>query len=446
MKTTNNLGFSKLQSFFTEVFGFNRMAASCASGLIIVALLFAVYWFFHLAPPRTITVTASQKGSAFHRYAERYQKILAKNGVTLQILESEGSIENLKRLTDPKSKVDIGFVQGGVSEGTEIENIISLGSMNVSPLLVFYRGKTPIDTLSQLSGKRIIISPVGSGAHVLALKLLKANGLEPGGTTTIIDKENDDAAKDLLLGTVDAAFLMNETTSSDTIRTLLRSSSVRLYSFTQADAYVRRNVYLSKLTMPQGAIDFGKNIPATDVSLVAPTIELIARDGLHPALIDLLLEAAREVHGKAGLYRKQGEYPAPLEREYRMSPDAVRFYKSGKGFLYRTLPFWMASLVNRILVVIVPVIIVLIPALKSIPAAYRWRIRMIIYRWYRQLIAIEREMIACTAENRGQLLERLDHIEASVNKMKVPASFGDQFYVLRGHIGFVRSRLGELKC
>jgi TRAP-type uncharacterized transport system substrate-binding protein len=445
MKSKNTLGFSKLQSFFTDIFGFNRMAASCASALIIGGLIFGIYWFFHLAPPRTITITTGPEGSSFYRTAERYQKILAPNGVKLKIIPSEGSVENLKRLTDPKSKVDIGFVQGGVAEGNNIENVVSLGSVNVSPLLIFYRSKTPVDILSQFSGKRIMLSPAGSGAHLLALKLLKANGIEPGGKTELLDKENEDAAKDLLDGKVDAAFLMAESTSTDTIRLLLHSEKVRLYNFTQADAYVRRNVFLAKLEMPQGAMDFGKNIPPKDVSLVGPTIELVAKEGLHPALIDLLLEAAQEVHGKAGLYKRQGEYPAPMEREYRMSPDAVRFYKSGKGFLYRSLPFWLASLVNRVLLVFVPVMIVLIPALKSIPAAYKWRIRMIIYRWYRQLLAIEREMIGCTAEDKKRLLERLEHIETAVNKMKVPASFGDQFYVLRGHIDFVRSRLSE-KC
>ena len=132
----------------------------------------------------------------------------------------------------------------------------------------------------------------------------------------------------------------------------------------------------------------------------------------------------------------------PLEHEYRISSDANRYYKSGKSFLYRYLPFWMASMVNRILVVFVPMVLILIPGMKSIPAIFRWRMKLRIYRWYRLLLVVEQDLIAhLTPEKRTELLGRLDRIEEEVNKMKVPASFADQFYVLRGHINFVRERL-----
>ena len=157
---------------------------------------------------------------------------------------------------------------------------------------------------------------------------------------------------------------------------------------------------------------------------------------------DLLLETATEVHRRAGLFKGLGEFPTPLEHEFHISADASRFYKSGKTFLYRYLPFWMASLVTRILVVFVPMFLVLIPALRSIPAVYRWRMRIRIYRWYRLLLAVEQEMrVQLAPEKQEELTGRLHHIEREVNKMKVPASFADQFYVLRGHISFVHSRL-----
>jgi hypothetical protein len=190
-------------------------------------------------------------------------------------------------------------------------------------------------------------------------------------------------------------------------------------------------------------IDFGRNIPPEDVYLVGPTVELIARENLHPALSDLLLGAAREVHGRATLLQQKGEFPAPLEHDIRLSADAARFYKSGKGFFYRFLPFWLASLTSRIVVVFVPTIVLLIPVLRSIPYLYRWRIRTRIYRWYRALLSLERELFeASDPGKREQLLKRLDEIEEAVNQMKVPASFADQFYGLRGHIGFVRQMVG----
>jgi hypothetical protein len=237
---------------------------------------------------------------------------------------------------------------------------------------------------------------------------------------------------------------MGDSASVQNMSTLLRTDGVHLFDFTQADGYTRRISYLNKLELPKGSIDFGKNIPSHDVTLIGPTVELIARPDLHPALSDLLIEAAQQVHGNASLLRRRGEFPSPLEHEIPISSDANRYYKSGKSFLYRYLPFWMASLVNRIIVVFVPMIVVLIPGLRFIPVIFRWRIRLRIFRWYRALLALEQDLVAeMSPELKEELLARLDRIEEAANKMKVPASFAEQFYVLRGHIAFVRSRLAN---
>jgi hypothetical protein len=442
MGTSLKSGLTRIQSIFTEFFGLGRSVALSAIALISLVTIFAIFWFFHSAPPNTITITSGPEGSVFRTNAEKYSKILARNGVTLKIITSDGSQENLKRLADSSFRVDIGFVQGGVVGDLNIDKLVSLGSISYEPLLIFYRSAKPLELLSQMNGKRLAIGPVGSGTQTLALALLKANGIEPGGATVLADLDAEDATKALIEGKVDAVFMMGDSASTQIIRTLLRTEGIQLFDFTQADGYTRRIGYLNKLILPKGSIDFGKNIPDHDVHLISPTVELIARNDLHPALSDLLLETATEVHGRAGLFKRLGEFPTPLEHEFRISADASRFYKSGKSFLYRYLPFWMASLVNRILVVFVPMLLVLIPGLRSIPAIYRWRMKMRIYRWYRLLLALEQEMIASPAsEKQGELIGRLNHIEEEVNKMKLPASFADQFYVLRGHINFVRSRL-----
>jgi hypothetical protein len=240
---------------------------------------------------------------------------------------------------------------------------------------------------------------------------------------------------------------MGDSTSSDLIRQLLRTPDINLFNFTQADGYTRRINYLNKLELPKGAIDFGKNIPSEDVNLVGPTVELIARRNLHPALSDALLEAAREVHSTAGLYRKRGEFPAPLEHEFEISKDASRFYATGKSFLYRTFPFWLASLINRIITVIVPLVLLMVPVIKLAPAIYRWRIQSRIYPWYKNLLEIERDALKPSINNKEieELLHKLDFIEKTVNKMKIPASYGDLFYSLRGNISFVRERLASVR-
>jgi len=442
MRAKPTWGLRKLQSMFTEVFGLGRAAALSAVVLILVILVLGIFLFFYLAPPNTITITSGPEGSTFRRTAERYAKILQQNGVTLKILPSEGSGDNIKRLADPSSKVDVGFVQSGGNKGINTDKLVSLGSISYQPLLVFYRSAGHIELLSQLIGMRVAVGEVGSGTHALSLALLAVNGIEPGGPTKLFEMDSDEAAQAILNGKVDAVFLMSDSVSTALIRQLLHTPNIKLFDFTQADAYTRRIPYLNKVILPKGSIDFGKGTPPQDVFLVAPTVELIARESLHPAISDLLIEAAQEVHSSAGLLRHKGEFPAPIEQEIRISSEASRFYKSGKGFLYRSLPFRIASFVNRIVVVFVPMIVLLLPVLRVIPAIYRWRFRSRIFRWYRALLMIEQDLFTQLApEKREALMERLNHIEESVNKMKVPASFADQFYGLRGHITFVRARL-----
>jgi hypothetical protein len=291
-------------------------------------------------------------------------------------------------------------------------------------------------------GARIDIGAPGSGTRTLALDMLKANGIELKGATHFMEVDAKDPEKDLNENRLDVIFMMGDSTSSKLMRQLLRSPKIHLYNVTQADAYARRIRYLNKLVLPMGSLDLGKNLPAQELNLVAPTVELIARDNLHPALSDLLLEAAREVHSGPGLFKKRGEFPVPLEHEFRISPDAARYYASGKTYLYRTFPFWLASLLARALAVLVPLALLLVPALRFAPTIYRWRIESRIHRWYKVLFDLERDaLVVKNPQERAELLRHLDTIEASVNRIVIPASFGDMFYDLRGHVDFVRNRL-----
>ena len=425
---------------FTDTFGLGRGAAWSIVVLVTLVSVAAIISFIGSAPPNTITITSGPDGSQFRTNAEKYRVILARSHIKLNILSSHGSVENLERLKDPKVHVDVGFVQGGMTGGESLDKIVSLGSISYQPLFVFYRSSNAVEILSSLVGGRLAIGPVGSGTRALALTLLSTNGVEAT-NSTFLNLDADEASKGLLAGTVDAAFMMGDSASSAILRKLLRAPEIHLMNFIQADAYSRRIRYLNKLQMPKGAIDLGKNLPGQDVSLIGPTVELVAREKLHPALSDLLLDAAREIHGRASIFQRRGEFPAPLEQDFRISDDAARYYKTGKSFLYRQLPFWLAGLVNRVLLLILPMIVVLIPGLRLIPTILRWRVKLRLFRWYRALIKLEHEPAAPVSAPQAELIRRLDHIEASIYKSKVPASAADQFYALRGHIDFVRARL-----
>src|SRR5258708_5248088 len=387
--------------------------------VLVIAALFG--WlavkFIGQAPPNSIVMLTGAKESSYSSVADRYAKIVARSGVKLQIVETGGAQDNLRRLADRKVRADVGFVLGGVSEGIETSGLMSLGSMFVQPVLVFYRGKEAVDRLSQLAGKRIAIGPEGSGTHALAMQFLVVNGMDKDSTQRL-DLDGDDAVEALKQEKVDAAFLMGELVRGQVTRDLLKVPGIRLMNFRQADGYLRRLKFLSRLTLPEGAFDLGQDLPPSDVELGGPTVELVARENLHPALSDLPISAAREIHGSAGMYRTAGEFPAPLERNFPISEDAQRFYRSGTPFLYKKLPFWLASVVDRMLVVLVPLLVVLIPITRIVPPVYRWRVRSRIYRWYRALMAIERDALANpTPEHKQELLNPLDAIPDAVNNL-----------------------------
>jgi len=420
-----------------------RDAAVSFGPIVLVALIgiWLTVWLIRPAPPKTLTIITGPANSNFWNTAQKYRQILARDGVTLKVLTSDGSLDNLNKLMDPKVDVDVGFVQGGLATEAAANTLVSLGSVSYVPVSVFYHTAAVVESLDDLRGKRIAVGMPGSGARVLALTLLKATAIVPGGSTTLLDMGGDEAAQALVSGKIDAAFLMGDSASPPTMGKLLRTPNIRLVNFTQSDAYTRRFSYLNEINIPMGVFDFGKNIPPQDIKLIAPTAELLARDDLHPALSDLLIEAAKEVHSKASVLQKAGEFPAPLAHEYRISDDATRYYKSGKSFLYRILPFWLASLLDRTLVILLPIILLLIPGFRLVPLLYGWRIKSRIYKWYGALIALERGGVPESEEENTQMLQQLDQIEESVNRLKMPLAFADQFYVLREHITFVRNRL-----
>lgn len=320
---------------------------------------------------------------------------------------------------------------------------MSLGSVFYVPLVVFYRG-SGLTQLSQLEGKRIAVGREGSGTRLLSLKLLDANGIAPGGSTTLLPLDGLEAATQLVTGNIDAAMLSGDSTTRALMLRILTIPGISVMDFTEASAYTRLFPYLDEIDLPPGVLDLRIPIPSETIHLISPTVEIVARPNLHPAISDLLIEAAEEVHAMPGLLQRAGQFPSPTAREYPISEEAIRYYKSGKSFLYRSLPFWLASVADRLLVLLLPIAVLLLPAFRLIPGLYRWRVRSRIYRYYGALIAIERAALDDTTHaQRQQLFAELDEIEESLNTLRMPLAYADAFYVLREHVGFVRGHLEE---
>lgn len=412
-----------------------------AAALILAAGFWVAAQFVRPAPPDKLTITTGAEGGAYYFFAESYQKILARDGITLEILPSAGSIENLARLTGAERKADIAFVQGGIATSEEFPKLVSLGSVAYEPLWVFYRtGKKKVTRVSELLGKKIAVGAEGSGTRKLALEILALNGAGENPDHRIA-LGGWDAARVLNFSEVDAAFFV-ASFESPMIQQLFELDGISLMSFELAQAYTRRIPALSNLLLPQGVVDFAANIPPVDTQLLAPASLLIAHEDLHPALMFLMLKAASEVHGKPGLFSEKGEFPAPKDSGFPLSDEAQRYYKSGTPFLQRYLPFWMANFITRMAVLLVPIVTLLIPLMKVVPLIYTWRMSRRLSRWYGELRFLEDEVERSADPDRlPEFHERLTTIEDAVNHMPTPAAYADRHYTLRQHVDFVREKI-----
>ncbi|MDP1541710.1 MAG: TAXI family TRAP transporter solute-binding subunit [Polycyclovorans sp.] len=413
-------------------------------GLPSLVLLIGGFWlaaqFIKPALPDFLVMASGGEGGSYQVYAERYRQVLAKNGIELRERPSAGSIENIKRLLDEDDDTEVALVQSGTANGINTDKLLSLGSLYYEPLWVFYRSDRELDRLTQLKGKRIAIGAVGSGTRKLALDLLETNGFDAK-SNGLLPLGGLQAVEALQQRKVDAVFVVGADQSA-AVWSLLYAEGVRLMSLAHAEAYVRRFPQLARLVLPQGAIDMTRNIPARDVTLVSPVAMLVAHESTHPALIQLLMQVVQEVHGEAGVFQRPGEFPKASRIDFPLAPEAERFYKSGKPFLQRYLPFSAANLFDRLFVMLVPVLTLLIPIMRFAPGIYAWRIRSRIYRRYGELKFLEAEVETDPGRHsRAEWLEHLDRIEESVQHIATPLAFTDMLYTLRVHVGLVRATI-----
>jgi len=413
--------------------------------MLVTLVGFVIAWqFVNPAPPHTLAIATGHEDGAYYLFAQRYRELLAQDGVELEIRTTAGSIENLELLRN--DKVSLAFVQGGTATEADSDQLTSLGSLYYEPLWVFYRSEQPLTRLSELLGeqqdRRVAIGERGSGTYAIASMLLEdnfidtsADNFQPIGGTAAMEA--------LLQGRTDALFLV-AAPAAPLVQQLLHRQDIRLMSFARAAAYTRTHHFLSAVTLPEGVIDLQMNIPPQDTVLLAATANLVAHDDFHPALVSLLLQAATRVQGSGSLFDKPGAFPNDDNLEFPLNVDASRFYRHGPPFLQRYLPFWTASLIDRLKIMLLPLLTLLLPLAKIMPPTYRWRVRKKIYRWYRELQALDTKTpTQHTGAELKSLLQRLDDLEEEVRKVSVPLSYADELYSLRLHIGLVRDRLLE---
>jgi TRAP transporter TAXI family solute receptor len=416
-------------------------------GFCVAALIATYVLFVEPPPPHKIVIASGARSGAYFRHAQQYAAALQKEGLTVEVRETAGSVENLQLLGQQDSGVTVAIVQSGVADADQLEEFYALGSLYREPLWVFFRSDMKLELTSELAGKRVGTGPPGSGTHSIAMKVLKANGLvEPQSshkTSSTVFVEEDVAAMATALrkGELDAAFFV-AAFDAEYIQYLLNDKSVDLLGFSQQEAYHRRFRFLAPVTLPAGIVDPGRNVPRRDVPLLAPTAMLIVRKDFHPALVPLLLTTASLVHGKGDEVSDPGEFPSGSYCDFVVNEDARHFYKSGQPVLQRLLPFWVASLVDRTKVMLIPLIMLMMPLLRTAPPLMRWRTRRKIYLWYSDLRDIDSRMVTgLSGPELAQEIARLNDIERQIAYVDVPLSYMEEFYHLRMHLVLLRHLL-----
>ena len=408
--------------------GVTAGAAFCGAALLLNTM-----------PPRAITMATGPESSGFQIIGKQYQMALEHAGEQLRLVETAGSIENLAFLRDPNSGVKVALIQDGTigkEEGTDLE---SLGTLFYEPVWFFLGSEVRDLTPSALRGRKISIGPIGSGTHALLFKLFKRNELDQ--QVELLALEPQTAADELLAGRIDLAAFVAQW-DSPVVRQLITDERVKLANLDRADAYVALYPFLSKVTLPRGVADLRKDLPPADVTLFAPKASLVVHKDLHPAIQDLLLSAAVKIHSGVGIFQQAGRFPAAEGIDLPLSDEAVQFYKSGLPLLESHFPFWMASLIGRLLVLLVPILALLYPIMRFLPALYGWLMRAKIAQLYGELRFLEDEMEAgAGGAPITDLIERLDRLEKRANQLKRPIAYESMMYLLLNQIAVVRARL-----
>ena len=428
--------------------------------LIAVALLVAAYAVLDPTPPKRVVLATGPELSAYAKWGELYAAELRRFGLQVELRPTMGSLQNRRLLRDPKEKVDVAFVQGGSNDSTqaandkkkdEMEELVSLGTVAYDPVWIFYRAESAkklgkearVSAIAQLRGWHVNVGVRGSGTPGITNRIFAANSVE----RDELKRSNLDetsAVVSLLEGALDAAVLVSPP-ESQMVQMLLQTPGIRLYEYAQAESYARRYPFLSPVILPRGVVDMARDVPSADMTLIATTTSLLARENIHPALVQLFVQAASRVHSGPGWIARAGTFPNARQSEFPLAKDAARYYQSGPPFLQRYLPFWLANLIDRMWVALFSIVAVLIPLSRLVPPLYEFRIRSRIFRWYRNLRQIESDH-KLGEKTPEELLAALDRLEARVAAVAVPLSYNDELYSLRTHIELVRERLDKARA
>jgi TRAP-type uncharacterized transport system substrate-binding protein len=421
------------------------LVAVLAVAVIVIAVLYIGYRLIDPLPPRHFTIAAGPEGSGYDIFARQYARVLARDGVTLDIRNSVGGVENLDLLRDSASGVQAAVTAFGFGQSNDANALYSLGGIFDAPIYIFYRNAEPITRFAQFRGKRVSLGKPGTALRFLMLETLRVTDALDA-SINLVDLDFGESIDALIAGQIDV-LLYPELGTRGPSQRALRAPGIQLMSVAQAEAIAKIVPGLKHLVLWRGLVSLSDDIPNTDVDLLASRNRVLVRKDLHPALQYLLLEAMREVHRPAGAFNRLGEFPAEQPNDLPLSPTAQAFYRSGPSFWQRYTSFWLASLLNQIVIFVIPVVVALIPLLGFAPRFYRWLYVHRIDHLHRALGNLERE--AGQRAEKSRVVEyqrRIAEIETAVQSLKVARPFEVDLQRLRIHLRMVQEDLSRMSA
>ena len=427
-----------LFNFTNRLSPIQKIIAYCMLGVVLIALGYWLTSRFNPAPPKTITFRAGSAGGAYDAYAKQYAKELAKQGITVKIIPSAGSVENLSRLFD--NTADVALAQSGLATEAQLTQLQGIASVAYEPVWIFTRANAPkVSTLAELVKLNIAAPKTGSGARATLDHLFKESTVKPN--INWQEYAPTDAVIALNEGRVDGLVLV-ASIQAPVVQQLLNSPHY-LNSFEHAPGIARKSPAYSVVTLPRGSINQAEDKPARDIQLLASQALLVSHNELHPALVYLLLDAAQKIHMGSSAVHNAGTFPSVKTAELTTADETVRYFKDGKPWLEKVLPFWLANFIARLLLVLIPLAAVIFPIAKLWPEAEAFMAKRALQPRYEAIHELEKRFFSVAGQDKAPFLTQLSALESDASVTKVPSDHIKDRYALMQNIGVVRERINK---
>ena len=410
-------------------------------GIALALVALVVVWFLLPKPvPNTIRLATGAEGGGYDAFGRRLAEELAKDGFKVELVRTRGSVDNVEKLRE--HAVDLALVQGGTVPEAQ-DGLSSLCAVFFEPLWLFRKATLEVGQLADLRGHRVAIGREGSGSRLLMTSLLEESGV----TLDQLDAEPlgaDEGAKALRAGDIEALSFVVSPDAGYLQGLLASGDDIVLHDWTRSESYARRRPYLHALTITPGLLDMRQSFPPETVHVVAPAASLVMHPDTHRGLVMPVIEACNRLLRRGTLLAESGTFPNHRMVDAPIDEDAARYFEEGPSFLYRVFPYPIARVLDRLKLLIIPLLTLLLPLFRVAPPFYRWRMRARIYRWYG--ILRETDDVLRSPHQSADVqheIERLDALEREITEVTIPLSYTDELYHLHMHIDYVRGKLRQ---